>query len=93
MLPRNSMAFITVLRSQERQMKGMTTEALTKLLMRACETSTLPLANQAEALGTAYASYLMAKGYPAADLRDFLNRAILVIEDIERKNSINNEPI
>ncbi len=64
-------------------MSEMTTELLTKLLMRACEISTLPLANQAEALGTGYVSYLMANGFSAAELRDFLNRAIAVIEDIE----------
>jgi hypothetical protein len=66
-------------------MKGMTTEALTKFLMRACEISTLPLASQADALGTAYVSYLMANGYSSAELRDFLDSAIVVIEDIERK--------
>jgi hypothetical protein len=67
----------------------MTTEVLTRLLMRACEISTLPLEKQAEALGTAYASFLMSKGYAAAELRDLLNRVIMVIEDIERKKSIN----
>ena len=74
---------------QGKLMTEMTTEELTKLLMRACEISTLPLANQAEALGTAYASYLMANGFPAADLRDFLNSAIAVIEEVEQSGPIN----
>jgi hypothetical protein len=68
---------------------GMTTEVLTRLLMRAWETSTLALEKQAEALGTAYASFLTSKGSAAAELRDLLNRVILVIDDIERKKSIN----
>ena len=70
-------------------MKGMTTEALTKFWMRACEISTLPLASQAEALGTAYVSYLMANGYSSAEVAgDFLDSAIVVIEDLERKNTV-----
>jgi hypothetical protein len=62
----------------------MTVNELTNELMEACEASDLPLFDQAAALGTAYASYLMAKNIPPADLRDFLNRAIEVIEDLDR---------
>jgi hypothetical protein len=88
MLLRNRMAFPVILISEGQYMTEMTTEVLTKLLMRACEISTLPLADQAEALGTAYASYLMANGFPASELRDFLNRAIAVIEEVEQSGPI-----
>jgi hypothetical protein len=64
----------------------MTAEVLPRLLMRVCEISTLPLEKQVEALDTAYASFLISKGYAAAQLRDLLNRVIMVIEGIERKN-------
>jgi hypothetical protein len=59
----------------------MTLDELVNLLMQDCAASGLPLRNQMEALGTAFASYPMAKGIAAEDLREFLDTAITAVED------------
>jgi hypothetical protein len=43
--------------------------------------------NRLRRSGTAYASFVIVKGYAAAELRDILNRVIMVIEDIKRKKT------
>ena len=67
----------------------MTTDELTKKLIQDCEQSELPMADQAAALGTAYATYLIANGVPPAELRYFLDRAIKIIEDIKNPEVVN----
>jgi hypothetical protein len=57
----------------------MTTDDLSKKLMQECRTSGLPLLDQATALGTAYACYLITKGVTRAELHGFIDQALKVI--------------